>query len=150
MAMRCASCGIDLLEGAAFCPSCGRAVGNPGGSGGGLAATGTGMQENVAGLLAYVLGWLTGLIFFLIDKRPFVRFHAMQSIITFGAFNVLQWLLVWSGWFGGFIGWAFVGLLGTLIWLLMLVCWILCMVKAYQGQRFKLPVVGDLAENFSK
>ncbi len=150
MAMRCASCGIDLLEGAAFCPSCGRAVGNPGGSGGGSAATGTGMQENLAGLLAYVLGWLTGLIFFLIDKRPFVRFHAMQSIITFGALNVLQWLLVWSGWFGGFIGWAFVGLLGTLIWLLTLVCWILCMVKAYQGQRFKLPIVGDLAENFSK
>ncbi len=149
MAKYCANCGAAVAEGVAFCPSCGKATSNVGGTGAAPGAQ-AGMQENVAGLLSYVVGWITGLIFFLIDKRPFVRFHAMQSIITFGAFNVLQWILVWSGWFGGIVGWALLGILGTVLWLLMLVCWILCMVKAYQGQRFKLPVVGDLAENFSK
>ena len=93
---------------------------------------------------------MTGLIFFLIDKRPSVRFHAMQSMIVFGALNVLYWLFLWSGWFGGFIGFAILGLLSSLLGLLILVCWILCMVKAYQGQRFKLPLVGDLAENYSR
>ncbi|MGQ9498541.1 MAG: hypothetical protein ACUVSP_09715, partial [Desulfotomaculales bacterium] len=48
------------------------------------AATTSGLQKNVAGLLSYVLGWLTGIIFFIIEKDPFVRFHAMQSILTFG------------------------------------------------------------------
>ena len=43
----------------------------------------TGLSENVAGLLCYILGWITGLIFLLIDKRPFVRFHAAQSIVVF-------------------------------------------------------------------
>ena len=108
------------------------------------------MQENVAGLLCYAAGWLTGLIFFLIDKRPYVRFHAMQSIIVFGALNVLYWIVVWSGWFGGFMGWAFLGLLTALLGLLTVACWILCMVKAYQGLRFKLPVIGDLAETYSR
>ncbi|OFV95988.1 MAG: hypothetical protein A3F68_01330 [Acidobacteria bacterium RIFCSPLOWO2_12_FULL_54_10] len=108
------------------------------------------MQENVAGLLCYVVGWVTGLIFFLIDKRPNVRFHAMQSIIAFGALNVLFWALAWSSWFGGLLGLAFLGLLSMLFWLVGVVCWILCMVKAYQGQRFKLPVIGDLAEKYSR
>jgi len=49
-----------------------------------------GMAENVAGLLCYVLGWVTGIIFFLIDKRPYVRFHAAQSIIVFGGLHVLN------------------------------------------------------------
>ncbi len=145
----CAGCGAPLTASVAFCPSCGKPRSTPGGSGSQATST-TGLQENVAGLLCYVFGWITGLVFFLIDKRPFVRFHAMQSIITFGALNVLQWILVWSGWAGGLIGWAFLGLLSTLLWLAMVVCWILCMVKAYQGTRFKLPIVGDLAENFSK
>jgi len=142
----CFACGAELGAGMAFCPKCGKPI-SPAAA---PPSTAAGIQENVAGLLCYVVGWITGLIFFLIDKRPFVRFHAMQAIITFGALNILQWLLVWSGWFGGFAGRAFVGLLGPLLWLLTLLCWILCMVKAYQGQRFKLPVVGDLAEKYSK
>jgi len=144
----CSACGVEVGADVSFCPKCGKAVGSAAPSAGAVETTG--MQENVAGLLCYVVGWLTGLIFFLIDKRPFVRFHAMQSIITFGALNVFTWGLIWSGWFGGFIGWAFVGLLSSLIWLLTLVCWILCMVKAYKGERFKLPVIGDLAENYSR
>ncbi len=101
-------------------------------------------------MLCYVLGWVSGLVFFLIDKRPFVRFHAMQSMMIFGAIFICQWIFLWSGFFGGILGYAVVGLLGTLLGLAALVCWILCMVKAFQGQRFKLPVLGDLAEQYSK
>jgi uncharacterized membrane protein len=104
----------------------------------------------VAGLLCYLVGWLSGLVFFLIDKRPTVRFHAMQSIVLFGAIFAFHMVFISMGWFGGLVGFAFISLLSGLIGLLTLVCWVLCMVKAYQGQRFKLPVIGDLAENLSK
>jgi len=136
----------------AFCPKCGKSTSEAaaGAPAAGAAEAVAGLQENVAGLLCYVLGWVSGLVFFLIDKRPSVRFHAMQSIILFGAIFALQWIFVWGGWFGGILGFALVGLVGNLISLVTLVCWVLCMVKAYQGQRFKLPVIGDLAENFSK
>ena len=101
--------------------------------------TSSGMNQNVAGLLCYVAGWITGLIFFLIEKENrFVRFHAMQSIITFGGLTVL------------FIGLGmipFVNLvLLPILGLVQLVLWIVLMVKAYQGQLFKLPIIGDMAE----
>ena len=146
----CSGCGTEVGGDVAFCPKCGKSLATGTAAAGAGAAAGTGMQENVAGLLSYVLGWVTGLIFFLIDKRPFVRFHAMQSMIAFGALFVFQWVFVWGGWFGGFFGYALMGMVGMLIGLLALVCWILCMVKAHQGQRFKLPVIGDLAESYSK
>jgi len=99
-----------------------------------MAKSSTGMEENVAGLLCYVVGWITGLIFFLIEKdSQFVKFHAMQSIITFGACVIL----------------GFIPVIGWIIWILALVLWILLMVKAYQGQKFKLPLIGDLAEKWS-
>ena len=89
----CSACGAEVGTGVSFCPKCGKAVGAVPGS---TEAAGTaGIQENVAGLLCYVAGWVTGLIFFLIDKRPSVRFHAMQSMIVFGALNVLYWLFIW-------------------------------------------------------
>jgi len=101
--------------------------------------TSTGMTQNVAGLLCYLAGWITGLIFFLIEKENrFVRFHAMQSIITFGSLSVLFMVL-------GFIpvvGWMIMPILA----ILQLVLWIVLMVKAYQGQLFKLPMIGDIAE----
>jgi len=109
-----------------------------------LPATGkssTGMPPNVAGLLCYLAGWITGLVFFLIEKESrFVRFHAMQSMITFGGITVLFVAL-------GFIpviGWLVMPVLG----LVQVVLWILLMVKAFQGERFKLPVIGDLAEKY--
>ena len=99
-----------------------------------MAKSSTGMEENVAGLLCYLAGWITGLIFFLIEKdSQFVKFHAMQSIITFGACVIL----------------GFIPVIGWIIWIIALVLWILLMVKAYQGQKFKLPVIGDLAEKWS-
>jgi len=111
---------------------------------------GPGIEENVAGLLCYILGWVSGLVFFLIDKRPSVRFHAMQSIILFGAIFLLQLIFVWGGLFNSLLGFGFTNLLTSLLGLVTLVCWVLCMVKAAQGQRFKLPVIGDIAENLSK
>ena len=105
--------------------------------------TGMGLEQNVAGLLCYVLGWVTGLIFFLMEKEnKFVRFHAMQSIIVFGALTIIGIILGMIP----LLGW----LVGALLWLLAVVLWILLMVKAYQNVWYKLPWVGDLAEKYSK
>lgn len=116
------------------------------------ASGGTGLAENVAGLLCYVAGWITGLIFILIDKRPFVKFHAAQSIVLFGAIIVVDILLVFlnvGSMFGGWMVWVFSTLIWSVLWIGTFVLWILCMVKAYQGVRFKLPVVGDIAEKIA-
>jgi uncharacterized membrane protein len=102
--------------------------------------TSTGIQENVASMLCYLVGWVTGLVFFLIEKEnKTVRFHAIQSIVVFGFISVLQIVL------GMF---SFLGImLMPVIGLAALVLWILLMVKAYQGgEKFKLPVAGDIAE----
>jgi uncharacterized membrane protein len=96
------------------------------------------MAENVASGLSYVLTWITGLIFFLIDKRPEVRFHAMQSI----AFGVL-WTLV------GVVGPRLPGpldLLFSLVWVVFLIVWVVLLIQGFQGKHFKLPVIGDFAE----
>ena len=101
--------------------------------------TSSGMDQNIAGLLCYVAGWITGLIFFLIEKENrFVRFHAMQSIITFGGLTVLSIALGMIP----FVNLVMLPILG----ILQLILWIVLMVKAYQGQLFKLPVIGDMAE----
>ena len=107
-----------------------------------MAKTSTGLEENIAGLLCYVLGWISGLVFFLIEKEnKFVRFHAMQSIIVFGTLCVAGIILGWIP----FIGW----LIKWLISVLALVLWIVLMVKAYQGQKYKLPWAGNLAEKYA-
>ena len=99
--------------------------------------TSTGLAENVAGLLCYVLGWVSGIVFILIEQEnKFVRFHAMQSIIVFGALNIAIGILFWIP----FIGW--------LIPVLGFILWIVLMVKAYQGTRYKLPWSGNLAEKW--
>lgn len=96
-----------------------------------------GMQPNVAALLSYLLGWISGLIFFLIEKEnKFVRFHAMQSLMLFGGLTVIAII-------------PFVNLLVIILGPLSFVLWIILMIKAYQGQMFKLPLVGDLAEKNS-
>ena len=101
--------------------------------------TSSGMNQNLAGLLCYLFGWITGLIFFLTEKENrFVRFHAMQSIITFGGLTAIYFVLG----FIPIIGWILI----PFLLLAQLVLWILLMVKAYQNELFTLPVVGDLAE----
>src|SRR3989338_2389824 len=99
-----------------------------------LGKTSTGIQPNVAGLLAYLVGFVTGIIFFIIEKEnKFVKFHAMQSILLSAALFVLSIVL------------SFAPLLAVLVNVASLVLWIVCMVRAYQGQWFRVPVVGDLA-----
>ena len=147
----CSKCGTLVPESAALCQNCGET--QPASS---SSPARSGLSENTAALLSYVLGWLTGLIFFLIDKRPYVRFHAAQSMLTFGGLHVLRAVLAamfgvgW--WFGGpghwhrfGHAWPIMGLFG----LVSFVLWIVLMVKAYQGQKFKLPFVGDLAEGLA-
>ena len=108
-----------------------------------MAKTSTGIEQNVAGLLCYLLGWITGLIFILLEKEnSFVRFHAMQSIVVFGGISIVYIILG----FIPIIGWLIAGLL----WILGSVLWIVLMVKAYQGELYKLPWAGDLAEKWSK
>jgi len=92
-----------------------------------------------------VLGWITGLVFILIEKEnKFVRFHAMQSIVTFGAFTVLS--ILFSILEQVNVVWVLFWILQLAIGVLAVVLWIVLMVKAYQGERFKLPIAGDLAE----
>ena len=108
-----------------------------------LGKTSTGIQPNVAGLLSYVLGFITGIVFFLIEKEnKFVRFHAIQSMITFGGFFVLSLMISVVFGFAPQMSWGINSLLGVL----QLVVWIVLMIKAYQGEFFKLPVIGDIAE----
>jgi uncharacterized membrane protein len=102
------------------------------------AAGGSGLAENVASGLSYVLTWLTGLIFFLVDKRPEVRFHAMQSI----AYGVL-WTLVAV--VRPYLPRAVGALLGIVLFALF-IGWIILMIQGFSGKHFKLPVIGDFAE----
>ena len=108
--------------------------------------TSMGMEQNLEGLLCYVLGWVTGIIFFIMEKdNKFIRFHAMQSIIVFGAIFVVDIILSILRVFVPFI-WILTVLLGIITFIL----WIVLMMKAYQGQMYKLPIAGDIAEKNSK
>lgn len=98
-----------------------------------------GVAENIEGLLCYAFGWVTGLVFLLLEqKNMFVRFHALQSLVTFLALFIITAVI-------GLI--PVLGILaGLVLWPLSVVLWIVLMVKAYKGERFKLPVVGDFVE----
>ncbi len=96
--------------------------------------TGTGLDPKVAGLLCYLLGWVTGVIFLILEKKDkFIRFHAVQSTITFGIIFVIYIIFFWVPLF-------------WILWLLVLILWVVLMYKAYQGEKYKLPVIGDIAE----
>ncbi|HKF23407.1 MAG TPA: DUF4870 domain-containing protein [Candidatus Angelobacter sp.] len=112
-------------------------------------AASSGMSNNVAGLLCYIFGWITGLIFLLIEpykNDKFVRFHAFQSIF----FNVaLIGVYILLAILGVILGFIHLGLLLIPLWLIVWVgilgTWIFLMVKAYGNQTFKLPIIGELA-----
>ncbi len=107
-----------------------------------LGKTSMGMQPNLAALLSYLLGFFTGIIFYVLEKEnKFVRFHAMQSMIVFGFLFV-------AGMFLGFIP-IIGGLFYFLVWIVSVILWIVLMLKAYQGETFKVPVAGDIAEKNS-
>ena len=121
----------------------------------------TGLDANVAAVLSYVLNWVSGLVFFLIEKESrLVRFHAMQSLLLAIVFFVgmIALYIIWfvlaiitsqiSGLLGTLVG-LVVGLIIFVFFIAAVIGWILGMVKAYQGQYFKLPVIGNFAEKFS-
>jgi len=151
----CTKCGAAVADNAAFCGSCGApqaapSTAAPVASPAVAAAAQSQMSENVAGFLCYLVGWITGLIFYFIDKRPYVRFHAAQSIVVFGGLHIINIVLgvifgvsLMMGGFGGFsAGVLFYWLIGVVSFIL----WILLMIKAYQGERFRVPVAADIAE----
>ncbi len=101
----------------------------------------TGLQENIASLLCYLFSWVSGLIFFFIDKRPAVRFNAMQSIILGVAYFIIVMILTFSV-IGILIVW--------LLWIAFIILSIFLMIRAYQGNTWKLPLIGNLAEKWAK
>ena len=145
----CKACGTEL-GGAAFCPKCGASqtasavpmAPAPGASSEGLA-------ENVAGLLCYVLGWLTGIIFILIDKRPFVRFHAAQSIVVFGSLTLLRIGFGIVMGIGGVVGFGLWALVSMVLGLLTVILWIFLMIKAYQHELFRVPIAAPIADGIA-
>ncbi len=104
--------------------------------------TATGLEENIAGLLCYVLGWITGLVFLILEpQNRFIRFHAVQSIIVFGAITVVAVIIGWIP----FVGWFISGVLGLIGFIL----WIVLMIKAYKGTMYKVPWAGNFAERYT-
>lgn len=113
----------------------------------------TGLENNIAALLCYILAPLTGIVFYAVEKESrFVRYHAIQSIL-FGvaaiiisiAYNIFS-IIVSS--FSTIIGLLF-SLGGLFLALLFFAAWVYCLLKAYQGQKFKLPIIGDMAEQWT-
>lgn len=100
-----------------------------------LGKTSIGLQPNVAALLSYILGWITGLVIFLLEKEnKFVRFHALQSIIIFAGLGLITIVL------------SFTVIIPMISGLLSMVLWIILMITSYQGKKIKIPIVGDIAE----
>lgn len=187
--MFCPSCGEEIPDASAFCSHCGEEMprakppeGAPAGESDprlepgraqatpeptGTAETGEtrgivgGLDENVAGALAYLFGFVTGLVFFLIeDDNKFVRFHAMQSIVVFGGlfvigfvFSILQGMVGFAGFGTMQTAWTF-WLIGMFLWLAYtvvmvaaFVLWLMLMVRAYKGEMWSLPIAGGIAKD---
>lgn len=101
--------------------------------------SGTGLSKNVAGALSYVLGPITGVLFLVLEKDSFVRFHAMQSIV----FSIVMFAL------NMILGVTVVlALLLPILWIAEFVIWLMLIYKAYQGEEWELPVVGKFARQF--
>ena len=104
--------------------------------------TSTGLTENVAGLLCYVLGWVSGIVFLIIEKEnKFVRFHAFQSIIVFGIITLVSIIFSPIPYIGGVIVWL-VSVIGFILWIALI-------VMAAQGKKYMLPWAGNLAEKWA-
>jgi uncharacterized membrane protein len=140
----CANCGAEIAPGANNCMKCGKPSGQSMGGGAAAApaptATAGGLQDNVAGMLAYIT-IIPAIIFLVVEpynRSRFVRFHAFQCIFLAVGLTAIHIALL----FIPIIGWAISGLVS----LAALALWIVCLLKAYQNQMWKVPVIGDLAE----
>lgn len=108
-----------------------------------MGKTSLGIDDNLAGMLCYALGWVTGIVFLVVERESkYVRFHAVQAIATFLPLMIIAWVFA----FIPFIGMV----VSAMIWILSVVLWLILMIKAYQGEKYKLPIVGDLAEKQSE
>ncbi len=161
----CANCGAAVSDGAAFCPGCGKPTG-PGpqpvaaAQTAGAAAVAqpvsaqagaAGLTSNVAGALAYILGFITGILFLVLEpyKRDrFVRFHAMQSILYSAAGLVFRigWSILVSA-LMEVTAWAGVVLVpvGLLISFGLFGFWLYLMYQAYSNREFRIPIIGAIA-----
>lgn len=124
------------------------------------AETGSGLDENIAGVLSYLFGFLSGLIFFLVEKEnQFVRFHAAQSMVFSGllflayvALSIVGTVIstVMFASTSTFLVGSIVSLVIGLVWLGLIVggfgLWIYLMVKAYRGETTRLPIAAGIAD----
>lgn len=101
----------------------------------------TGLKKETAGALSYVLGPITGIIFLITSKDPFVRFHAMQSTVVFVGLFILQWILGFTIILLALV--PIVGIVGFVLWLVLI-------YKAWQGQEWEVPFLGKFARKFLK
>ncbi|RZN61457.1 DUF4870 domain-containing protein [Methanonatronarchaeum sp. AMET6-2] len=120
-----------------------------------MGETSTGLNENIAGALCYLLGFLTGILFYFIEsENSFVRYHAVQSIVIFGGIFVLYIVLgvlggiLAIGFFGGVVALVVWGLM-LLLGLLSFVLWLYLMFKAYKGEKTRLPLVSGWTDKYS-
>ncbi|HEY94172.1 MAG TPA: hypothetical protein G4O15_04480 [Dehalococcoidia bacterium] len=107
-----------------------------------MADTSTGLDEKIAGMLSYIFGWISGIVFLILEpNNKYVRFHAFQSIIVFGALTAV----------GVILGW--IPVLGLIVRILLsvlaFILWIILLVKSSQGQKYKVMWAGPLAEKWS-
>jgi len=138
--MVCPKCGAERSEreGFRFCGKCGSYLDAD-------EATSIGLDPGMGGLLCYLLGWLTGLIFILVErKNDFVRFHAMQSIVVFGTLSVFAVIFSILGLIP-YIGIIF-DILNWILLVVSVILWLFLMIKASQGERYRLPWAGDHAQ----
>jgi uncharacterized membrane protein len=138
---------MQIADGSTMCPACGaKASASRGAQGPGTQGTTGGMTDNVAGMLAYVT-IIPAIVFLVVEpynKNRFIRFHAFQNL-----FFCVALIVIWVGLsvLSVVPGLIFLTLpLHLVVWLGSFVVWIILLIKANQGQMFKLPVVGDLAE----
>jgi uncharacterized membrane protein len=101
------------------------------------------------------VGWITGIIFLVIDKRPAVRFHAAQSIVVFGVLNILRLVITfgfmgtWRYGYGALGFWSMWGLISLALTLITLAFWVLLMVTAFQGKRIEIPIAAAFAKSIA-
>jgi uncharacterized membrane protein len=148
----CAKCGTSLDDGAGFCNKCGSPAGGatpPPTYSGPQSAP---LSSNIVGALTYLGGLITGIIFLAVapyNKDPFIRFHAFQSIFLSVAYIVfsIAWGIVFGTFFAAGLGflWSLIALTGSLVRLAFLLLWLFMMYKAYNNERFSLPIIGPLA-----
>ena len=154
----CSKCGSAVSEGVSFCSVCGSPA-----SAAGVQATppippppaagttGAGISSNVAAALSYLVGFITGIIFLVVEpyrRDKFVRFHAFQSI-AFGIVVVILQIILRMFLSIGFLSFGFLfaifGLMSFVIWLAIVVFWFFLMYKAYNSEAYKIPIIGDWA-----